>query len=232
MIEIVSRAEWKAAPPTKPFLSQGIVDNFFLHHSVTPDIGNEKEEMRRIDLSHKASGARAIDYGFCLGRTGTFYEGRGWFVQDGATATGFGAEPDGNYYGREVTVCLLGNYENLKLSDEIKDLLREFIAMAVDLKALKKNPVIRGHRDVRATACPGQNAYDRLDDIKVPWEEDDMALNDKELSALAYTFGQKERAGGDVRPTKYESSDGKSRVKAAQAGWDDKDAEMAARPAP
>lgn len=176
-MDIVTRQEVGYAPPTKPFVAQGIVANFFLHHSVTPDIGDELEELRRIDRDHKADGSRAIDYGFAMGRDWTIYEGRGWFVADGATATGWGPVPDGNYYGREVTLVLLGNYQDRLLSDKGVDRIREFIAMAVDLGALTKTHTTRGHRDVRATACPGDHAYDRLDDIRVPWvgeEEDTM----------------------------------------------------------
>lgn len=175
-ITIVSRKDWGAKPPAKPFLQQGTVSDFFLHHSVSADIGDEKAEVRAIQAQHQAAGSRDIDYGFLYGRTRKFYEGRGWGIQDGATATGQGAIPDGNYYGREVTLCLLGNYEVLALSDEQVDDIREFIAMAVDLQYLHANPMIRGHRDVRATACPGQHAYDRLGDIKVPWtEKEDLA---------------------------------------------------------
>jgi hypothetical protein len=152
---------------------------------VSADVGDEKAEMRTIQAQHQAAGSRDIDYGFCLGRTGIFYEGRGWGIQDGATATGFGKEPDGNYYGREVTLCLLGNYELLTLSDAQVDRIREFIALAVDLEWLHVNPMIRGHRDVRATACPGQHAYDRLDDIKVPWKEDDLSAEDVEAGIKA-----------------------------------------------
>lgn len=178
-ITIVSRKEWQAKPPTKPFIKQGTVSEFFLHHSVSADLGDEKAEMRSIQALHQAAGARDIDYGFCLGRKGTFYEGRGWGNQDGATATGQYKIPDGNYYGREVTLCLLGNYENLILGDAQVDRIREFIALAVDLEYLHVNPRIRGHRDVRATACPGQHAYDRLKDIRVPWEkEDDVKIED------------------------------------------------------
>jgi N-acetylmuramoyl-L-alanine amidase len=189
MIEIVSRKEWGAKKPTKPFLKQDIVLDFFLHHAVSADVGDEKKEMRTIQAQHQAAGSRDIDYGFALGRTGTFYEGRGWFIQDGATATGFGEKPTGNFYGREVTLCLLGNYENLKLDDAQKDRIREFIAMAIDLGALKKNPTIRGHRDVRATACPGQHAYDRLPDIRVPWEEDELTDKEKDQLAAASRAG-------------------------------------------
>lgn len=63
--------------------------------------------------------------------------------------------------------------------------------------------------------------------------EDDMALNTKELGALAYIYGQKERVKDDKppadRPTDYEGSDGGNYLAAAQAGYDDKDAEIAAR---
>lgn len=188
-IDIVSRKEWGAKTPpdpSRPFVAQGMVANFFLHHTVTvAPGGDEKAEMRSIEAAHMADGSRAIDYGFCLGRTGIFYEGRGWGVQDGATATGFGAIPDGNYYGREVTVALLGNYETLPMTDALVDKLREFIALAVTMGFLTKMHAIRGHRDVRATACPGKNAYARLDEIKVPWVAPPtggflMALDDKE----------------------------------------------------
>jgi peptidoglycan recognition protein len=231
----VSRDQWGARPPTKTQVKQGMVDNFFLHHAVSADLGDEKKEVRGIQKLHQDDGSSDIDYGFLMGRTGTIYEGRGWGIQDGATATGFQRDPDGNFYGREVTLCLLGNFEVAQLSDELVDRIREFIAFAVEQGRLKEDPVIRGHRDVRATACPGQHAYDRLDDIRVPWEgEEDVPLTPEECSALAYIFGMKERIRHETdnsvhRPTEYVGSDGLGHVGAAQAGWDDKDAELGRR---
>jgi hypothetical protein len=71
-----------------------------------------------------------------------------------------------------------------------------------------------------------------LEDLKAYAGGDDMALNGKELDALAFVFGQKYRVknGPDKRDTcTIVSSDGVDRTESAQLGFDDKDADISSR---
>lgn len=203
-MKIVTRAQWGAKPPTRPHTIRGSVGLVFIHHTVTADIGDEAEEVRRIQAQHQADGSSDIDYGFLMGRTGTIFEGRGWGVTDGATGQDVDPSKPFDYYmSRELTMAFLGNYETLVPTPAQLDACREWIAESPDLTV---GLVIRGHRDVRATACPGDHLYDDLDIIRVPWE-DNMGDPNVEEERFGYRDAWNLMVSGDKTPGDYRTDD-------------------------
>ena len=163
-MQLVSREQWGARPPTSPLIDRGPAAYVFIHHTVTADIGDEKAEIRSIQLAHQQAGARDIDYGFLCGRTGIIYEGRGWGKQDGATGQDKDpSKPFSYYYDKELTIAFLGNYENLVPSKAQIDAVNEWLAESFTRNDVKRGWYRGGHRDVRATACPGKHLYNVLD---------------------------------------------------------------------
>jgi hypothetical protein len=180
-LKIVTREQWGAKPVTKPGhpVSMGPVSMVFIHHSDSSDSEGEEAEVRRIQSLHMAGGVSSdIDYSWLVGRAADVYEGRGWGVEEGGTGTGPGEKPDGNMGGVSYSICCLGNYTQKKPTTEMIDAIRELIHEGVERGSITKKVYdpdnIRGHRDVRATNCPGDNLFDQLDAIRVPWEGEEM----------------------------------------------------------
>ena len=127
-----------------------------IHHtgnSVDDDLSAEQ-----IHASHKAQGWVGIGYHFVIRKDGTVELGRpDWTV--GAHAEGF------NYCSIGVHVC--GNFnmaEPTKAQLDALPMLLADICDAYDLIA--SDSVVMGHRDLMATACPGDNLYKQLDIIR------------------------------------------------------------------
>ena len=63
-----------------------------------------------------------------------------------------------------ISIVLIGNYENYKPSEAMSESTRGLIDVLcneLDLNIVS----IKGHRDVRATLCPGKYAYEEFKDI-------------------------------------------------------------------
>jgi hypothetical protein len=149
----------------------GPVYEVFIHHTVTlaPN-GDEKAELRSIQAAHMAAGASDIDYAWLIGRKGVAYVGRGWSVADGATGQDKDPQHPFDYYmGRSYGIAALGNYETTAPTVTQLNAYRELISQGIAGGFVLTAPTIRGHRDVRSTACPGKYLYAKLDYIRTPW---------------------------------------------------------------
>lgn len=165
-IEIVSREQWAATAPLQSPMSLPALEAW-LHHSVTPTSSDPKADMRAIErVGIERFGI--FPYSFCVHRDGTVLEGAGLTI--GAHTAlrntfGFG-------------ICWIGNYEILTPTPEqihaTVELLRDLIAK----KHLIPNPQIGGHRDVKATACPGANAYVILPAIRISVASEEETMLD------------------------------------------------------
>src|SRR5262245_25621775 len=109
-LDIISRKEWRAKQVTKPGhpVPMGPVSKVFIHHSDSADNGDEKAEVREIQREHMHDDdASDIEYSWLIGRTAKVYEGRGWDVEEGGTATGQGEKPSGSMGGVSYSICCL-----------------------------------------------------------------------------------------------------------------------------
>lgn len=156
MNEILTAAEWGRilAFPLKPMAP--VVD-VFIHHDVVgpdPDLGHL---MRRLNADAISEGYACIEYAFLHLQDGRRAEGRGWGVECGATK---------GHNGDSVPLVAHGNYENDDPTDALLDALALSIADGVRAGHISSAFRLRGHRDVRATACPGAKLYPRLGDLE------------------------------------------------------------------
>lgn len=121
--------------------------------------------MRSIQNFHMNSrGWSDIAYHYCIDSDGLVYEGRTWGVVGGAT---FG-ENDTSH-----AVCLLGNFNNERPTKKAIDALVEVIQWGHDLGYVP-NEITGGHRDYRATSCPGGYLYRLIPTINEQAQEDTM----------------------------------------------------------
>lgn len=159
-VKTVSRKQWGALPPKETPTSMGQVAYVVIHHDAGSSPTSELAEAARMRTDqnfHQATGYNDIAYAFGIGPSGTVYEGRGWRVQCGATE---------NWNEKSVPIMFMGNYEGTKPSRKQLRTAGKLIRQGIERGHLTKNPNVIGHRDTKATACPGAHLYAKLAVIK------------------------------------------------------------------
>ena len=147
-MEFVSRREWGAAAARgSTVLQPARVTMFVLHHTTGTYAGHQT--VRNIQAFHQGPQRNWADvgYNFLIAPDGTIFEGRGWGMQ-GAHARGHNAE--------SIGVAYIGDGRK-PVPDAAKFAI---LRLAAEADRLMGKPLRRvGHRDVGATACPGDVLY-------------------------------------------------------------------------
>lgn len=115
-------------------------EQIFLHHAAAK--GLSVEDIHRM---HKNNGWSGIGYHYYIKQDGTIYEGR--------PANTIGAHASGSN-SNSIGICFEGNFENEYMTEAQKNAGKELVAYLKDIYNIS---VVKGHRDVNATACPGKN---------------------------------------------------------------------------
>lgn len=127
--------------------------------------------------SHNARpGLTDVGYNLGLGRSGLLMDGRGVVSMNGANgellASARPQFPTGtrtsNPFFVSVFVCVGTDAGFDRMTAQQREVLPRVFAYLVDLLKIP-NPIVNGHRDVRATACPGADIYAELDDVEASW---------------------------------------------------------------
>lgn len=131
-------------------------DQIVIHHT-----GNPKDDdlsAKEINQSHKAQGWECIGYHYVVRKDGIIEEGRPRWAQ-GAHAYG------DNQHTIGIHVC--GNFNlddptqmQIEATAQLVGWLCEEYGITPDDRG------VVGHRDLMATACPGNHLYDILQDIR------------------------------------------------------------------
>lgn len=160
--EIASRASWGARHDDGDLTLSGPANDVFLHHSVTTQLAQaasiaaEREQMRKIESVGESRFGTGISYNVLVFPSGRAYQGVSWNRR--GTHTG----------GRNSTarsICLAGNYDIYEPTDaQIATAQRIYHGGMGRL--WRAGAPLYPHRAVKATACPGNHAYARLDDIR------------------------------------------------------------------
>lgn len=147
------------------------VKKIIVHHTATTDSLTKPEEaMRAIYYYHAVTrGWGDIGYNFVIAPDGTVFQGR-------AGEDGVVAGHASGYNTGTVGIALIGNYEESQMPGEMMQALTGLIYEKAELHDIdidgrgkyRGNTMdnLLGHRDVDATACPGDYAFDYLEDIR------------------------------------------------------------------
>jgi hypothetical protein len=158
---IIRRADWGAKPATLPTVPMRLpATQVYIHHSVSLVSPDPLADMRVIE----AVGLR---------RFGQFPYSYAVHPKDGVILEGAGLMRGAHTAQRNSTsfgICWIGNYEDRAPKVQQLDATRQLISQLTADGHLLPGADILGHRDVFATACPGQKLYDVLDVIRHPWE--------------------------------------------------------------
>ena len=140
----------------KPLQERTATDLIVIHHTGNPSDDDLSAE--EIHESHLAQGWAGIGYHFVIRKDGSIELGRPMNTI-GAHAYGFNSHSIG------IHIC--GNFE---ISDptptqiESCAILVGWLSEEYGIKVTHKTVV--GHRDLMATACPGESLYEQLDTIR------------------------------------------------------------------
>lgn len=136
--------------------SRDFTDLIVIHHT-----GNPKDDdlsAKEIHAGHLAQGWAGIGYHFVIRKNGRIELGRPMGCV-GAHAYG--------YNSHSVGIHFCGNFEVAKPTKEQIESAAILMGWLAEKYGIKINGhTVLGHRDLMATACPGQNLYDRLPDIR------------------------------------------------------------------
>lgn len=181
-MRIISRQEWgarydngfRAAP--LPFRE------LWLHHSVTPAT-NGFATIRSIEQIGESRFGGGISYTWLITPDGKVYEGHSVDRQGAHT---------GGRNDISRAICLVGNYESAYPSPQQITSAAWLTRYVYEKRWARSLGITGGHRDVKATACPGIHAYQQIPHInRLAQQRLDgpfMALTDaeqKELLTLA-----------------------------------------------
>jgi hypothetical protein len=147
-VNFVTRQQWGARPPkSRVALQPARTVSFFLHHAAGT-YPNGAEAMRRIQRQHQdANGWADYAYNFGVWDDGTIFEGRGWGAQGGHTR---------GHNSSGVAVCYMGDGRR----PVPQAALNAILVVADDADRHFGKELNRlAHRDVGATACPGDWLY-------------------------------------------------------------------------
>lgn len=156
-----ARSAWTTAPPGGNPLA-GQCPRIFIHHTVgiTPSsVEQALAEVARIREQHvQFNGWVDIGYSWLVDDAGNCFEGRGW-LRSGAHTEG--------YNSVSHAICWMGNSMNRRPSTSAIAAIAQCILDGQRVGAVGMSPTIEGHRDVNATACPGDALYDALSLIRL-----------------------------------------------------------------
>ena len=151
---MIKRKQWSAGVTPKRVVKHpvtsagGAVDTVVLHHSVTSSEPFETV-LRSIERYHISGEFYDIAYNFLLNDRYAA-EGRGAFVQGGATGAGMDAST--------LSICVLGDYETAGkhvVSADLVDGLAGLLVDLVKMGVLAPGFNMAAHSDFKATACCG-----------------------------------------------------------------------------
>lgn len=155
-MRIILRSEWGARHDNGSGSAPLPASEVWLHHSVTASAGpsatqeQDAAKIRDIEAVGESRFGTGISYTWLITEAGRIFEGH----SVGRLGTHTGGR---NSIARAI--CLVGNYDNLTPTPA------QLVAVAWLLQKAKAEGWIRqarlngGHRDVKATGCPGNKAY-------------------------------------------------------------------------
>ena len=158
MVQVVTRAEWGATAPLGPAMRLPVAE-LWLHHSVSQLTDDPHADMRAIE---RIGVQRFGRYSYSWA-----YHPIARVLMEGAGNT-VGAHTAGRN-STSLGLVLIGNYDTRPLTDDNIADLRWIIAWLIGGNRLRPGTYpTGGHRDLKATACPGALAYQRIADLRTP----------------------------------------------------------------
>ncbi|KAM4608040.1 peptidoglycan recognition protein 1-like [Discoglossus pictus] len=130
------------------------VDTVIIHHTAGEFCMSKtvcSTQAKSIQGTHiRARGWCDIGYNFLIGEDGQIYEGRGWNAT-GAHAPG--------YNHRSIGISFMGTFTDRVPNSAAQNAAKKLIRCGVSKGYIKSTYILKGHRDVTSTQCPGNRFY-------------------------------------------------------------------------
>ncbi|KAM4695627.1 peptidoglycan recognition protein 1-like [Rhinophrynus dorsalis] len=152
--KIIPRSSWLASKPKCSSKLQTPVQYVFIHHTAGIGCAGDmlcRVRVKGIQVMHMVkNGWCDIGYSFLVAPNGNIYEGVGWNT--------VGAHTKG-YNSRGYGISFIGTYTNNNPTAAAQNAAKQLIACGVRRNLIKSNYVLKGHRNVGDTECPGNAFY-------------------------------------------------------------------------
>lgn len=152
---IVSRSEWHARAPAHHIGPlPAVPGNVYIHHGATHGCHTKADCIKLVQSYQNyhmdTHGWPDIGYSFIIGEDGNIYEGRGWNTIGAHTY-------NHNYDG--LGFCVMGDFTSHVPNSLAINAVKSLIDCGVKTGRITQNYVLKGHRDVGQTSCPGDKLY-------------------------------------------------------------------------
>ncbi|XP_018419659.1 PREDICTED: peptidoglycan recognition protein 1-like [Nanorana parkeri] len=150
---IISRSQWGGKTPTCKKLSTPVA-NVIIHHTDGAYCNSKatcSTQCKNIQHYHmKTRDFCDIGYNFLIGEDGNVYEGSGWSTKGSHTKS---------YNDIAIGISFIGKFTSREPNTAALNAAKKLIACGVARNFIRSNYVLRGHRNVGKTECPGNSLY-------------------------------------------------------------------------
>lgn len=182
MVNVIPRSEWGAQYPDGGGPAPVPFAEWWLHHSATiapdlaPPFDDEYAAMRTLEAIGQQRFAQGISYTFPIMPNGRVYQGHSINRLGAHTA---------NRNGIARAICLVGNYDITPVTAAQIESAAQLMVQEYRAGRAKRYTLNGGHRQLKATSCPGNNGFAAIPAINAraealmagapPMQEDELS---------------------------------------------------------
>ncbi|XP_060557417.1 peptidoglycan-recognition protein SC2-like isoform X2 [Ruditapes philippinarum] len=153
---IITRAQWGARTAKSTTRMTSTPTYVVIHHGAGARCFTREKCQKLVryyqNLHMDTNEWDDIGYNFIVGEDGNVYQGRGWGIV-GAHAGSRSINKD------SLGICVIGDFSKSVPNQAAQNAVKDLISCSVARKKLSSSYRLRGHRDVKTTACPGTSFY-------------------------------------------------------------------------
>ncbi|KAM4695877.1 peptidoglycan-recognition protein SC2-like [Rhinophrynus dorsalis] len=154
---ILTKSQWGGRAPTCQTTMATPVTYVIIHHTAGSSCTTQSTcitQVKNIQNYHmNTNGYCDISYSFLVGEDGNVYEGRGW--------TTVGAHTP-NVSTPSIGISVIGNFMSRNPNTAAQNAVKSLISCGVTKGYIKAAYILKGHRNVTATDCPGNTFYSTI----------------------------------------------------------------------
>ncbi|KAE8584873.1 hypothetical protein XENTR_v10021142 [Xenopus tropicalis] len=154
---ILTKAQWGGRAATCRTAMTTPVPYVIIHHTAGAHCSSQTScisQAKSIQNYHMNSNAWCdVGYSFLVGEDGNVYEGRGW--------NSVGAHAP-NYNSNSIGISVMGTYTNINPNTAAQNAVKNLISCGVTKGYIKSTYILKGHRNVGSTECPGNTFYNTV----------------------------------------------------------------------
>ncbi|XP_053545201.1 peptidoglycan-recognition protein SC2 [Bombina bombina] len=154
---IISKSQWGGRAPTCRTAMATPVTYVIIHHTAGASCTTQSAcitQVKNIQNMHMTTNEWCdIGYSFLVGEDGNIYEGRGW--------TSVGAHAP-NYNSNSIGINIIGTFTSRNPNAAAQNAAKALISCGVTKGYIKSAYILKGHRNVTATECPGNTFYNTI----------------------------------------------------------------------